>query len=512
MNNLFALSQFSNDEAMAVIGNLIDAATEERNIDQAKQALLLCDEMDARLSGEKTVELYYFKANAWSAIRLANHQDQSCIWQWDQTELLNEVYWLRSAIQHESFKSTDLFRQCQILVNTGNIFSHIGRPVEAIEYWQRALIKIPNFAMALINLGNGLESYAKMLYDKGHACVLLNDAYKSYSSVTNKNLVWDSGDYKEISKVAFKRARDIKQHLDLEKIDKLLLDKYSLGRSRTEKIYRKWVLDNKLFINPLNDLGSLSIAAQDVMHLPNMQTNSEGAPYHFGFYNQLKQEYATARFLLWQGIRESDQYQKHFSDKDLMLINTLDYPRYGLAIEKIKLSFRSAYSLLDKVAFFINDYWNLKVPERQVSFYRVWYSEKKQLNPQLTNLKNLSLRGLFWLSKDFIDEGSNDSLILGQTMEPDASRLAALRNHLEHKYVKVHDDFFMPKQDNSESFFSDNLAHHISTQELCEKAIRILKLTRGALIYLSLAVHEEEKRKDADGSVLAIPIVLPTID
>lgn len=512
MINSFALSQYSNDKAMAVLANLIDAATDELNIDQAKQALLLCDEMDERLNGEKTVELYYFKANAWSAIRRANHQDESCIWQWDQTELLNEVYWLRSAIQHESFKSTDLFRQCQILVNTGNIFSHIGRPVEAIEYWQRALIKIPNFAMALINLGNGLEHYAKMLYDKGHAYVLLNHAYKSYSSVTNKNLVWDSEDYKEISKGAFKSARDIKQRLDLEKIDKLSLDRYSLGRSGAEKIYRKWVLDNKLFINPLNDLGSFSIAAQDVMHLPNMQTNNEGAPYHFGFYNQLKQEYATARFLLWQGIHESDQYQKHFSDKDLMLIDTLDYTRYGLAIEKIKLSFRSAYSLLDKVAFFINDYWNLKVPERQVSFNRVWYNEKSQLNPQLANLKNLSLRGLFWLSKDFIDEGRNDSLILGQTMEPDASRLVALRNHLEHKYIKVHDNFFMPKQDNSESFFSDNLAHHISTQELCEKSIRILKLTRGALIYLSLAVHEEEKRKDAEDPGLVIPIVLPTID
>ena len=56
----------------------------------------------------------------------------------------------------------------------------------------------------------------------------------------------------------------------------------------------------------------------------------------------------------------------------MTLSNTLDYPAYGLAVEQVRTSFRIAYSLLDKVAFFLNAYLALNIPLGQVSFGRVW--------------------------------------------------------------------------------------------------------------------------------------------
>ncbi len=72
-----------------------------------------------------------------------------------------------------------------------------------------------------------------------------------------------------------------------------------------------------------------------------------------GFFNQMKQEYASARWLLYEGLQED---RVHFSDHDVRLCNTLDYSCHSLTVEKTKIAFRMAYSLFDKIAFFLNGY------------------------------------------------------------------------------------------------------------------------------------------------------------
>jgi LA2681-like HEPN/Phasin protein len=47
----------------------------------------------------------------------------------------------------------------------------------------------------------------------------------------------------------------------------------------------------------------------------------------------MKQEFASARWLLYEGITARTT---HFSDRQVRLSNTLDYPSYGLAVEKLK--------------------------------------------------------------------------------------------------------------------------------------------------------------------------------
>jgi hypothetical protein len=45
--------------------------------------------------------------------------------------------------------------------------------------------------------------------------------------------------------------------------------------------------------------------------------------------------------------------------ENVLLPNTLDYPSYALAVERQRTAFRVAYSLLDKIAFFLNDYFSV---------------------------------------------------------------------------------------------------------------------------------------------------------
>jgi hypothetical protein len=71
------------------------------------------------------------------------------------------------------------------------------------------------------------------------------------------------------------------------------------------------------------------------------------------FYNVMKQEYVSARFMLYEGSHSKDL---HFSERGVLLYNTLDYPSHSLAVEQIKCAFRTAYSLFDKIAQFVNHY------------------------------------------------------------------------------------------------------------------------------------------------------------
>ena len=202
----------------------------------------------------------------------------------------------------------------------------------------------------------------------------------------------------------------------------------------------------------------------------------------------------------------------HFSDRDVTLANTLDYPSYGLAVERLKTSFRVTYSILDKIAFFLNAYFKLGIDPGFVSFRNVWKEGEPKalrLRRQFARSKNLPLRALFWLSKDIFDE------TLGDVLDPDAKALHELRVRLEHRYVKVHEFGPLPRiAGEAPDLFHDTLAYSVGRYDLERKALRLLKLVRAALIYLSLAMHQEERRrqKARRSKKLQVSQSLPTMD
>lgn len=506
------LSFLPNGEAMEMLGQYIDQASDTSDLEMAKNAIKLCEDLALRVSGLLAVELCYFRANAWSVIRNLNHRDDSLIWKWNQDEMLQEIYWLRSAVQHECFVELELLRQSQILVNTGNVLNHIGRPIEAIEYWKRALSTLPKFAMAMGNLGSGYENYAKLLFDSNDQIIILKKAY-DLMVATEKNCIWDNPNFKSAQQHFLRKALVISEHIDINAIAKVSLDSECLGKTKKEKEYRRWILNNTLFLNPLNEVGTHSIAAKDTLHLPSMVVDIGTPPSLLGFYNQIKQEFVTARYLFWEGNLSAGNYKTHFSDKDTQLVNTLDYPVYGLSIEKIKIAFRMAYSIFDKIAFFINEYWKLNIPNHKVYFHSVWVDRgENAVREFFSEYPNLPLRGLYWLSKEFSYKDNGSDLALGKVMEPDADNLRKIRNHLEHNYLKIHDDMWAYGKEHESSLFSDSLAHHLTLTELTEKTLRLLKRSREALIYLSLAVHQEERVKNETRTGRAMSMTLPYLE
>lgn len=363
--------------------------------------------------------------------------------------------------------------------------------------------------MANGNRGIALGSYARALYDPGHAAVMQVAAYDAVSAATSPDAFYDSIGL-EAARTHFEGLKGaISRHIDIDAVrQRVDLEGHSMGESDVERAYRAWCLRERLFINPLNDLGSIAIAAQDVLTLPplTVPATSAGMPPLIGFFNQMKQEFVSARYLYFEGLHS---HEPHFSDQGVLLYNTLDYPAYSLATEKTRTAFRIAYSLFDKIAFFLNAYLEIGRKPMQVSFRSIWYEPKgKQpsLLARFTACENWPLRGLFWLSKDLFEEEFQN------VTEPDAEALATICNHLEHKYLQLHASWAESvRSERNRDPSAEWLGYALSRDDFTARTLRLLQLVRGALIYLSLAVYRQEavRARDSDAHLtISMPLSL----
>ncbi|MBN2752357.1 MAG: hypothetical protein JXQ84_06580 [Rhodospirillaceae bacterium] len=497
-------------KALDKAGEYIDKGFDQSDSQLTDRAFSALDKLAARktIRDQDAVLLHYFRANAFN-----NRQHEAGLvrsWQWESEYLQSELLELRKAVRHKGFEKLDPIRRCQILTNLGCKLNSVGRPVEALHYWDKACAIEARFAMALFNKGLGLLSYADSVSDLGHSQLIAAQAHDNFVAGTAPDAVHESAENAALVPHFTERAAYISEQLNVASANQNLAEDHSLGRSTTEKAYRRWCLEKRLFLNPMNDLGAYSIAATDSLVLPSitLPINKGGAtlPTVFGLFNQLKQEFTTARLFLFEGMTAD---KAHFADKGVKLTNTLDYPSYGVNIEKVRQAYRMTYALFDKIAFFLNHYLELGIQAKRVYFHSIWYKPKgnpKPLLPFFLDRENWPLRGLFWLSKDLYDPEFQAAT------EPEAETLAQLRHHLEHKYCQIHEDWGVTFVDPKDAE-TEEVGLHIGRHEFEAKALRLIGLARAAIIYLCLAVHREERLKeDISHASFSMPMIVGTWD
>ena len=472
------------EEAMVLAAHLVDGASYHGDECDLERTLKLISELLSLPLEEKYItELHYFAANTWHGLRLKRSHTLASQWQWRQPEMEQELLCLRKARTSKGFESLQAVRQTQILTNTGNILSTIGRFLEAIRLYDDALIVFPSFGMALVNRGISLKTIAGALYDSGNASLLLHRAWHDFNTAPLSHLEPGVEDSLEHHK------KDIELWLNMEFLNELKpLPIESLGDSESEQHYRRWALHEQLFLSPLIVLGPNIDSTRDTISLPNMVFSIDEGPGLIGMFSQIKQEFVSARLVAWEGICTD---QTHFADRNTYIVDTYDYAIYGIGVEKIKIAFRMAYSILDKCAFLLNKYMSLGIPDNIVNLNRVWFVDgnpKKGLNKNIVDTDNWPLRGLFWLARDLFDKEA-----FAYSIEPDACEIKEIRDHIEHKYLKVH-DIALPSE-NTPKGIRDQYAKSIMLNSIVKNTLTLLRLARSALIYLSLGIHAEERKR-----------------
>jgi LA2681-like HEPN len=465
------------EDAVARTCSLTELSVELGREDSLAYALAWHEALEQKgIRGEQTIVLDLSRANAIAGERYGTE------WQWEQPTLAREIFYLRRAVSHQKFAQIPEILRCKCLNNLGSRLGVAGRAIEALACWRRALEVQRNFGMALCNRARILACYAEALEDIGQRVLFLWVAHKEAAAALAPTAIYtDVRD--ELTRENVKTLKKwIESVVDVEGMAKVdPLSGQDTAATEEERDYRHWCLINCLYLNPSNDLGPYTVATDDSKGLAAHVVRVD-APHIFeSFFDQMKQEYVSARWLLYEGLTVKTP---HFSDRDVFVSATEPLPSLSLAIEKVKAAYRISYSLFDKIGFFMNSYMELGIPERQVSFRTLWRTgENKPIRREFDLTGNWGFCALYWLAKDFFEKADDE------VAEPQARGLSDIRNHIEHKYLRV-------TVAESPTVPPDDLAFMVSRGQFEGKAMHLLKLARSALIYLAIGVGFEERRRE----------------
>ncbi len=372
---------------------------------------------------------------------------------WYSDDLTKAVIFFRKALyifsKIESPTHQELFLKSSIQTNLGNNLSSQCRVFCCIPLWDSAFESTEN-PVAIIAKATNAIFIAGIVYDPGHSGYYAHTAY---------NLIHLGIEYFDYlnpeQQIAYSEGSNFIKFSDwfvsnhkYESFEDFDLYKNEVG-TKKEGDYLKWCGENRLFLNELNDISKSEIVYQDSMGLPPFSTKInqcltmyEGLVYH-GHFDELKNDYCYARYLTFSA-KNIPNDNKHFFNNTYPHVDDMSHSLTNLKASHYKSAFRTLYSIFDKIAFFMNRFFELNKIEddSRISFDSIFKdlksNKKWKPNAKLLNTQNRFIRALFFILKDIRDV--KDSSSVSRWLDPDAKAFSEIRNSIEHRSLKIVDD------------------------------------------------------------------------
>jgi tetratricopeptide (TPR) repeat protein len=375
-------------------------------------------------------------------------------------------HWYAAAM---AFGSPSTESKAALYTNHGILLRTVGRHVEEIEAYDEALKAAPDFAMALWHKGRGLRWYSTLVERPTKRSTLVEAWYLIKRSL----------------EVGLEPGRQAEAEKELAELGRILGEPERPAHRQTEQIahsdveatYIKFCVDNRLYLHPCPIQAHEAYQDPLSVRFPT-SVKGEFLELRSDPLALIKQEYVAARFLLFCFL---------FKQPDLSFVDSGTYlpslqrGNGQIYLQLLILSFRAAYAILDKIAFFLNKFCRLGVKENEVSFREGLFLTKGGLKPGLAKFDGLQLAALFDLAREF----SKD-----QPLYP----LRDLRRKLEHRCVTVRRAKNSEKE-NGPSASGDGHTHGmqadgLTDDDLYESALRLLRAVRAAVFYLFYFVRK----------------------
>ena len=352
----------------------------------------------------------------------------------------------------------------QANVHLGNVYDHLGRHLDAQYSYLLAAQMMPSDYMWKFNVGFSLggmfgyyENRVKPFVVE-HAKALLKPYLDRPETTSSAKQMWE-----RISPLKTLPLSDDKEY------------EYT---DTEEDRYAQWVNDHFLRLNAYNDVHPHSLLSQDdSLYFESLFYEKERfdeSQKLMALLNEIKQEYVSARYMLYSYFVNSGTI--HFSDSNVKIADVYDLCNYSYNIELAKAAFRALYSLLDKIAFALNDYLELGIKGKDVSFSTFWYSERKKriLRQEILDHSTvISLAGLLFIRNDIY--GGDESYLQAD----ETKLLQNVRNAMEHRAIQIVDQGIF--EDKGSVLF-------ISREEFEKVSMNLIRTVRQAIFCFVNAV------------------------
>ena len=401
----------------------------------------------------------------------------------DNKNLQNAKYYYRKTL--EDIEYIDLKSKIQLWTNYGNCLDSLGRHMEAMYVYDEVLNTDPDFAMALANKALSIKFFAdisgvyrKEMYILSHQ--MLKSALKKNSLI-------------EFGGISAKRFFELQTQL-IERMfrDKALLNKniqhpkYDTVRmSQFEKYYLNFCVRHKLFLNFHIHQKECKASILDSVFISIITPINDTVTFYklAKQINQIKEDYVVARLLLAQSQFENVDLN-NISNRTAF-VDSLDYSIFNIYIGLLKSAFKEAYDILDKIARFINEYYQLGF-NGDIYFSTIWQCKNNKnewrINPKILDSENLSLYALYDIFLDFKSHYYN--------------RIRKIRNASVHERLVIYDSELTDWDKKTDKY-------NIGYKTMVSQTIRLLQLVKSCIIYMInfVQLEENKKRKKLNGLI-----------
>lgn len=375
------------------------------------------------------------------------------------------------------------------LTNWGNLYDSTGRPVEAIDCYEEATGIDPTFGMAIANKALAVEYLAPIATYPVTFQIYAHQLYQE--ALRHQASILQAGG--EDALAAFKRRDDalvaaftsagqsvlLDQDLQHEHYDESALS--PLVRFHTEFCVR-----HRLYLNLhiYDQTAAASIGDAVVPHL--VTSTSERALEYVNDIafrlNEISESYMAARLALVQSQLTSDDMSA--ISEQTTLINLNDHSASNIYVGYLKMAYKEAFGVLDKIAVLLNHYLDLGLREDSCYYRSVWHvhgDDGKPLEPAVVapqvKAQGYRIFGLYLLCQELC-----------------GSKYSHIRNALTHRYLRVYRMVDGPKG----TYTFDELTR------LTTEALYKIKC---AILYVSLFIQSSEAAKHSGtGLVGTIPL------
>jgi hypothetical protein len=459
-------------------GLLIDLGSAEKNEPKIIRGISYAEEYSAR---SPSVLSFYNTANGFNSLWDLRKTNEFINGRLDNSLEKAKMYFRKAIeISKETSKNyqNDLYEQ--VLVNYANCFDSVSRSVEAVSQYDNVIKRNNKMGMALGNKGITLIRLAPLSFGFTHTFYL--EAYRLLTEALKNPLPL-------LAKNSFNKNRIL--------VEKIIRKHNGLKPERIQNLkpinefhvfLREYCHKNDLYLTPTTLIGSKKSAIYgDPMYISKMVApiaDKTKFDRYITFLDQIKQDYILARYLLVQS-----QYKSEFVDsidEGVVLYYPLDYSLYSSYIQMLKTSFRLAVDLLDKIASFISDYYQVNsISKTYVNFRNLFSCSQTpyELRSEFAIRKNPYIFALFDLSLDLRKNG-------------DFKYIYERRNALTHRFLVIHD--IVINQSTNDDIPREFL------EDFIRECINTLQITRAAVMYLIMMVDYEENSSGERGQSLPI--------
>lgn len=473
---------------MNYVGFLIDFGFDNNDKNMIKKGILrgetLLKQNKESFSQKRLCKLFYFIGNGYSDLYSLEFERKKG---WQQT-INNENLQQAKRYYREAIKnSNDVYvgLKKRIWTNYANCLDNLSRVMDGLFAYEEVLKIDPEFSMAIGNKAIAMDIFADI--SGKYRTAIYNNSYRMLKSVVNRS---------DLIKNGGKEAK-YKIEKEIEKIESKIDQQSLLKEFKHETInisnlnpfmrfYIKFCIKNALFLNFHIHEEVCEVSLLDPVFINLLLPNGDETTFFklAKSINQIKEDYAVARLLLVQSQYKTEDFD-NISLKTTY-VNTPDYNLSNIYVGLLKSAFKESYNILDKIARFINEYFVLGLPEDRniyITSRNLWMDEISKNN---------------WKLKLEILESNNPGLyaIYDISLDLDIkngyySNLRKMRNKLVHEKLIIHGPNWNGNEDD----------YNISYKKMLLRTIRLMKIVKGAIIYLINAVNLEERRKK--GSIVS---------